>query len=114
MGRGRFPGEFEQVVLLALAGVNRPASGRDVYERIVETVGREPSVAAIHITLGRMLEKGWVSRETSPPAPNVGGKPRHTYELSPEGAKVLSEQRRHLDRLWDSAARHRLIQEGES
>ncbi len=107
--RGQLPGEFEQVVLLALAGFDREASGREVYDVITDTTGREVSVAAIHITLGRVAEKGWAACTTSAPAPGEGGKPRRRYALSAEGAAILAQQRAHLDRLWGRAEDNPLL-----
>ena len=107
--RGQLPGEFEQVVLLALAGFEAEASGRQVYDVIADTTGRDVSVAAIHITLGRVTDKGWASCTTSQPAPGEGGKPRRRYALSAEGARVLEQQRTQLDRLWGRAEENPLL-----
>ena len=112
MVRARVPGEFEQIVLLTLAGFDAEASGRDVYEVITSTAGRDVAIAAVHITLGRLEEKGWATSTTREPEPGVGGKPRRRYRISPEGAVVLSEQRRQQDRLWGRAASNPLLDGG--
>lgn len=109
MGRGNLPGEFEQVVLLALAGFDGEVRGRDVYEALVQSTGRDVSVAAVHITLGRLEEKGWATCRTSQPEPGRGGKPRRHYALSETGATVLTEIRRQLEGLWEAARAHPLI-----
>ena len=109
MGRGQFPGEFEQIVLLTLAGLETDASGREVYDRIAETTNREVSVAAIHITLGRLHDKGWATCQTSAPAAGKGGKPRRRYRLSEAGAQAISAQRDQLDRLWGRATDHPML-----
>ncbi len=103
------PGELEHVVLLALASCEEAASGREVYEGIVDTTGREVSVAAVHITLKRLHEKGWASCRTTAPPPGRGGKPRRSYRLSPAGAEVLARERAKLDRLWEKATAHPLL-----
>lgn len=108
MGRGN-PGELEQVVLLALAGFDGEATGRAVYDAILSATTRELSVAAVHITLQRLTDKGWARCRTAAPEAGVGGKPRRRYALAPEGARVLAEQRRQLDRLWGRAADHPLL-----
>ena len=107
--RARLPGEFEQVVLLALAGFKGEATGRDVYDSLTSATGRDVSVAAIHITLTRLSEKGWVACRTLEPEPGEGGKPRRRYALAEEGATVLGQQRAQLDRLWGSASDHPLF-----
>lgn len=108
MGRST-PGDFELVVLLALAGFEAEASGRDVYEVVTTETGREVSVAAVHITLSRMADKGWAACRTQEPAPHVGGKPRKRYSLSQEGAHLLTDQRAQLERLWGIASNHPLL-----
>jgi DNA-binding PadR family transcriptional regulator len=107
--RGAIPGEFEQVVLLALASVTGEASGRQVYEAVMASTGRDASVAAVHITLARLADKGWATVTTAPPAPHEGGKPRKRYALSSEGAAMLARQRAQLDALWERAARNPLL-----
>lgn len=107
------PGEFEQVVLLALAGIGRETTGREVYETIVDTTGRDASVASVHITLNRLHEKGWATSRSVEPPPGAGGKPRRRYALSPDGASVLAEVRATLDRLWARAEGHPLLETEE-
>lgn len=109
MVRGKRPGELEQVVLLTLAGFRADANGREVYERLTEATGREVSIAAVHITLQRLHEKGWARCHTSAPGASEGGKPRRRYALGPEGARVLDELRHQFDRLWGDASRHPLF-----
>jgi PadR family transcriptional regulator PadR len=109
----RLPGEFEQVVLLTLARFDNDATGREVYEAIVSTTGRDVSVAAIHITLTRLADKGWAECHTSPPEPGQGGKPRRRYALAQEGAARLADQRGQLDRLWEQAQTHPLLDGGQ-
>lgn len=109
MGRGDVPGAFEQVILLTLAGFEDEASGRQVYERLTEASGREASVAAVHITLSRLEEKGWAACRTSSPEAGRGGKPRRHYRLSPQGAQVLTTLRRQLEDLWANARAHPLL-----
>lgn len=70
-----------EVVLLALAGIGRETTGREVYEAIVDTTGRDASVASVHITLNRLHEKAWATGRVEPP-PGAGGKPRWLLFLS--------------------------------
>ena len=42
MGRGSVPGEFEQLILLTLAGFDEDVTGRQVYEALVAATGRDP------------------------------------------------------------------------
>ncbi len=106
MGRGDTPGALEQMVLLALAGRAGEAAGREVYEALIAATGHEVSVAAIHITLSRLEEKGWALSRTEAPEPGRGGKPRRWYRLSEEGGRVLADLRARMARLWEGASGH--------
>ena len=109
MGRSDTPGTLEHMVLLAIAGRTGDAQARDVYEILVEATGHDASVAAIHITLARMAEKGWVDVRSMAPEPGRGGKPRRWYRLSKAGADLLSGLRLGMDRLWREARAHPLV-----
>ncbi len=111
MARGAIPGEFEHAILLTLAGFADEASGRNVYESLLEATNRDVSVAAVHITLTRLEEKGWATCRTSDPEPGQGGKQRRHYALSEAGAAMLTGLRSQHDRLWDGARSHPLLGE---
>ena len=115
MGKGNAPGEFEQVVLWILASFEDEATGRQIYETLTQGTGRDVSVAAVHITLARLEEKGWAECRTSAPEAGRGGKPRRRYTLSKEGAALLVRLRRQSDQLWATARNNPLLrQEVES
>ena len=61
MAKGEYLGEFEQIVLLALATAGEDAPGREVYEEIVRATGRDIAVTAVYVTLNRLARKGFVS-----------------------------------------------------
>jgi len=104
-------GELEQLVLMALAGLGDEASSREVYEAMVDATGREVSVAAVHITLGRLVDKGWAGVRSTPPEPDRGGHARKFYRLARPGAGLLVRLRRQHDRLWAAAEGHPLLAE---
>lgn len=109
MARNSLPGEFEQTVLLALAANEEETSGGAVYDLIVESTGREISLAAVYITLARLEDKGWAEVRTTPPEPGKGGKPRKFFRLSEGGGRILSRARAQYETLWRGAAGHPFI-----
>ncbi len=113
MAHGSSPGEFEQLMLLALAGFERESTAGEIYEVLVEETEREVSLAAVYITLTRMNEKGWVGLRTELPAPDRGGRPRKFFSLSPAGADLLRGLRQQFDRLWHRAADHPYLAAGK-
>ena len=66
MGRGEYLGEFEQVVLLAVARLEDEAYGMRVREEIENRAGRRATIGAVYATLEREVSKG-LARETDLP-----------------------------------------------
>lgn len=94
-------GEFEQVVLLALARLKGPAYGASIHQEILDATGRDVSIPAVYVTLKRMERKGLVA--SSVEAPAGGGRATRNYRLLPEGERALGRSRALLERLWDGA-----------
>ncbi len=98
MGSREYLGEFEQVVLLALARLRGPAYGASIHKEILETTGRDVSIPAVYVTLKRMERKGLVASEvTDPPS----GRATRNYHVLPAGDDALARSRALLERLWD-------------
>jgi PadR family transcriptional regulator PadR len=95
----RYLGEFEQVVLLALLRLRRPAYGAEIHAEILERTGRDVSIPAVYVTLKRMERKSLVASEVR--RPPQGGRAVRNYTILPTGAEALAQSRRLLERLWD-------------
>ena len=93
-------GEFEQLVLLAIAHLQGEAYGIPIVQEIERRTGRRVSRAAVYITMRRLEEKGLVSSWMSDPTPERGGKARRYARLETEGARALREARQVADRMW--------------
>lgn len=94
-------GEFEQVVMLALARLDAGAYGATVHEEILETTGRDVSIPAVYVTLKRLEKKGLVSARVE--AHPAGGRATRNYALRPAGLEALARSRDMLDRLWSGS-----------
>ena len=92
-------GEFEQMVLLAIAQLGGEAYGIPIVEEIERRTGRSVARAAVYVTLRRLEEKGLVSSWMSDPTPERGGKGRRYVKLEAEGARALREARQVADRM---------------
>ena len=93
-------GEFEQMVLLALAHLGGEAYGVPIVDEIERRTVRSVARAAVYITLRRLEEKGFVSSLMSDPTPQRGGKARRYVRLEAPGARALREARRVSERMW--------------
>jgi DNA-binding PadR family transcriptional regulator len=93
-------GEFEQMVLLAIAHLGGEAYGIPIVDEIERRTGRSVARAAVYITLRRLEEKGFVSSWMSDPTPERGGKARRYVKMEAEGVRALREARRVAERMW--------------
>ena len=93
-------GEFEQLVLLAVAHLGDDAYGIPIVDEIERRTGRSTARAAVYVTLRRLEDKGLVSSWMSDPTPERGGKARRYVKLEPSGVAALREARRLAERMW--------------
>ena len=93
-------GEFEQLVLLAIAHLRGESYGIPIVEEIERRTGRSVARAAVYVTLRRLEEKGFLSSWMSDPTPERGGKARRWVKLEAEGVEALREARRVSERMW--------------
>ena len=101
MTRPNFPGEFEQMVLLAILRLGDEAFALAVLKELDRQAGREVSRGSLYKTLDRMEAKGLVEWAQEPTLPERGGHPRRLFQVTPAGALVLRASRDALFRLWD-------------
>jgi len=99
MGKGDYPGEFEQVVMLAVARVGENAYAVPVHEEILRTTGRDVAIASVYVTLDRLARKRLV-RSRIEPRGKATGRPRRFYALTDAGWRSLLRGRRSMENLW--------------
>lgn len=83
------PGEFEQLVMIALVRLGPDAYGATVRREIELRAKRELSIGAVYTTLERLEGKGFVRSRIGEPTPNRGGRRRKHFELLPLGSRSL-------------------------
>jgi len=95
-------GTFEQIVLLAVLGLDDDAYGRAVLHDVQQAFhgGRSISAGAVYATLDRLEVKGLLCSRLEKGTPSRGGRVRRFYRLTPAGASALTEARNTLERLW--------------
>jgi PadR family transcriptional regulator PadR len=94
-------GTFEQIVLLAVLGLNADAYGRAVLGEVQSAVSeRTISAGAVYSTLDRLETKGLLSSTLEQGTPIRGGRVRRFYQLTSSGASALSDTRLALEKIW--------------
>jgi PadR family transcriptional regulator PadR len=82
-------GEFEQVVLFAVAQVD-DAYGATIREEIERRTGRQVSAGAIYTTLDRLEARDLLTSWWGEPTPERGGKRKRHFRLEPAGREALA------------------------
>lgn len=72
--RKAYLGEFEEIVLLTTAILNEDAYGVSVAKELNRLTGRSVSIAAVHISLHRLLDKGLVTSHLGGSTVSRGGR----------------------------------------
>ena len=104
MGKGEHLGEFEQLVLLALARLGVEGYGMDVRRELEGRTGREVTIGAVYATLDRLERKRLLSSLRTDPEPRRGGRARRLFRIEPAGRQALRDVRSVLETMWDGVA----------
>jgi len=89
-------GEFEQMVVLALVRLGPDAYGATIRREIETRTGRDLSISAVYVTLGRLETKGLVRTRIGDPTPQRGGRRRKHVVLLPAGRRAITAACRHF------------------
>ncbi|HUR19245.1 MAG TPA: PadR family transcriptional regulator [Vicinamibacterales bacterium] len=82
-------GEFEQVVLFAVAQID-DAYGATIRDEIERRTGRQVSAGAIYTTLDRLEARGLLTSWWGEPTAERGGKRKRHFRLKPAGREALA------------------------
>lgn len=105
--KGDHIGEFEELVMLAVAGLE-DAYGVSIKNRLDRETSRDVTIGAVYAALDRLEDKALVvSAEVAGPAER-GGRRRRAFTITAEGRRILRQMRSVRERLWRAApAGHR-------
>ena len=99
-GRAGYLGEFEQVVLLAVARLGQEAYGMRIRAEIEQRGDRKATIGAVYATLDRLQAKGHVRERESPGGRERSGLARRFYSVTPAGKAALEDARNLQARMW--------------
>ena len=87
-------GEFEELVLLTVAAQHDEAYGVSIKNHLEEHLGRKVNISAIHVSLKRMEEKGFVSARFGGITNDRGGRRKKYYIITMQGKTALDDRYR--------------------
>lgn len=103
-----FLGEFEEIVLLVVAGCSDEAYGVIIWEQLQQQTGRSITISAVHATLYRLEEKGFLSSQMGGATAERGGRRKRYFTVTALGSRALMEIQSLRDQLWQAIPQGKL------
>ena len=94
-------GDFEEVLLLLVGILDEDAYAFKIAEEFESQTGRKVSIGAVHSTLNRLGDKGFLKSEMGEPSAIRGGRRKRIYKITALGNKVLRKAKDFKISLWD-------------
>ncbi len=93
-------GEFEEIVLLAVAVLTPQAYSVVIAEELEQQTGKTVSTGAVHAALQRLEKKGMVSSKMGEATPERGGRRKRLFTVTVAGSSMLHQVRAVRNNLW--------------
>src|SRR3954471_3427618 len=94
-------GEFEEVILLLAGILGEEAYAFKIADEFEVQTKRSVSIGAVHSTLTRLEEKGFLESEMGESTAERGGRRKRIYTISAYGRKTLKASRDFKVSLWN-------------
>ena len=85
-------GEFEELILLVVAGSDGESYGVTIREKLIEKLNKNVNISAIHVSLKRLEDKGFVRSKFGGITEERGGRRKKFYTITGLGKRVLEAQ----------------------
>lgn len=93
-------GELEELVMLAVASLQKQAYGVAVMDELLSRIGRKVTISTIHETLARLEKKGFLESYMGGATNERGGRKKRFFEVTAYGVKAMNEARVMREQFW--------------
>jgi DNA-binding PadR family transcriptional regulator len=93
-------GDFEETLLLLVGILGEQAYAFKIAEEFESQTTRSVSIGAVHSTLNRLTEKGFLESAMGDSTAERGGRRKRIYTITAIGQKTLQESRDFKLNLW--------------
>jgi DNA-binding PadR family transcriptional regulator len=104
--RRTYLGEFEEVILLMVAILDGEAYGVTVSQELEKQTGRQVTFGAVHNTLMRLEEKGFVNSYLGGATAERGGRRKRLFSLTVAGSRAIQDIQDLRNQLWQLVPPH--------
>jgi PadR family transcriptional regulator PadR len=95
-----FLGEFEEIILTLVAGLQEDAYGAAIAEEIETRLKREVNLSAVHVTLYRLEDKGLIKSKFGGGTSERGGRRKRIFTITNSGLAMLKAMKEARIDLW--------------
>lgn len=95
-----FLGEFEELVLTMVAALQEDAYGAAIAEEIESRLKREVNLSAVHVTLYRLEDKGFINSCLGGATNERGGRRKRIFTITNAGMAMLKAMKETRMDLW--------------
>ena len=93
-------GEFEELVLTMVAALQEDAYGAAISDEIGQRLKREVNLSAVHVTLYRLEDKGYIKSSLGGATKERGGRRKRIYAITSAGMAMLRAMKEVRVDLW--------------
>ncbi|MBS1556435.1 MAG: helix-turn-helix transcriptional regulator [Bacteroidetes bacterium] len=93
-------GEFEELVLTMVAALQEDAYGAAISEEIETRLKREVNLSAVHVTLYRLEDKGYIKSSMGGGTNERGGRRKRIFSITSAGMAMLRALKESRIELW--------------
>lgn len=93
-------GEFEEVILLLVGILGKQAYAFNIADEFESQTKRAVSIGAVHSTLTRLEDKGFLKSEMGESTSARGGRRKRIYTITAYGRRALEDARDFRVSLW--------------
>jgi len=93
-------GEFEELILTMVAALQDDAYGAAISEEIETRLKREVNLSAVHVTLYRLEDKGYIKSSMGGGTKERGGRRKRIYTVTSAGMAILRAMKESRVELW--------------
>jgi DNA-binding PadR family transcriptional regulator len=104
-----FLGEFEELVLTMVAALREDAYGAAIGDEIHTRLKREVNLSAVHVTLYRLEDKGYIKSSLGGATNERGGRRKRIFTITSAGMATLKAMREARIDLWKLVPQLKLI-----
>jgi PadR family transcriptional regulator, regulatory protein PadR len=93
-------GEFEELVLMMVGALQEDAYGAAISDEIESRLKRDVNLSAVHVTLYRLEDKGYIRSSLGGATKERGGRRKRIYTITSAGVAMLRAMKEARIDLW--------------